>query len=78
METIDAHEGRRVRICDIPGDFLSVDMDKNVKMVLYGRLLELMVKILPQIYRQQMIYEKLMPVLYLTLNNSFYICLWHT
>ena len=48
--TIDAHEVCNVRIGDIPGAFLSADMDKDVKMALCGRLSELVVKIAPQIY----------------------------
>ena len=62
-ETIDAHEGRDIRICDIPGAFLSADMGEDVKMSLRGRLAELMVNIAPQIYRQHVIYEKLRTIL---------------
>ena len=36
--TSDTHEGRDVSICNIPGDFLGTDMDKDVKMALRGRL----------------------------------------
>ena len=46
--TIDAHEGSDVGICNIPGAFISSDMDKDVKIALHGRLAELMVKIAPQ------------------------------
>ena len=35
---IDAHEGRDVGICSIPGDFIGADMDKDVKMALRRRL----------------------------------------
>ena len=51
IETIDAHEGTNVGICNIPGAFLSADMDKDAKMALRERLAELMVNISPQIYR---------------------------
>ena len=51
METIDAHEGRYIGICDIPGAFLSEDMGNYVEMVLRGRLAEMIVNIMPQIYR---------------------------
>ena len=48
--TIYALEVCNVGICDIPGDFLSVDMDEDMKMALRGKLVELIVKIAPQIY----------------------------
>ena len=56
--TIDAHEGLNVGICNIQGDFLSADMDKDMKMALRGGLAELMVNIVPQIYRQNVINDK--------------------
>ena len=48
--TVNAHAERNARICDIPGDFLSADIDEDVKMALRGRLAELLVKIVPKIY----------------------------
>ena len=74
-ETIDAHEERDVGICDIPGAILSADMDEDVKKTMCGRLAEVMVKIAPQIYRQQVIYEKGRLVLYITLEKALYGCL---
>ena len=73
--TIDAHEGRNVGICDIPGDFLSSNMDKDTKIVLRGRLAEIMVNIALQIYRQFAIYEKGRPILNVTLNRALNSCL---
>ena len=73
--TIDAHEGRDVGICNIPGDFLGADMDKDVKMALCGRLVELMVNIAPQIYTHFLIYENKRPVLYVILKEALYGCL---
>ena len=75
---IDAHEGCNVRICGIPGAFLSAEMDEDVKMALSGRLAELMVNIAPQIYRKHVIYEKRRLVLYVTLNTDLYNCLGST
>ena len=72
--TIDAHEGSSIRICDIPGDFLSADMDEDVKMAWRGRLTELMVNIANQIYRQHVKYEKGRPVLYITIKKALYSC----
>ena len=73
--TINAHEGHNVGICDILGAFLSADMDKEVKMALRGRYEELTVKIESQIYIQHVIYEKVSPVLYITLKKDIYGCL---
>ena len=46
--TIDAQEEIKSGICDILGDFLSADMDKDVNMALRGRLSEMMVKLHPR------------------------------
>ena len=61
-----------VVICNIPGAFISADIDEDVKMALSVRLARLMVNIAPQIYRQHMIYENGSLVLYVTLNKSLY------
>ena len=56
--TIDAQEGCNVRISNILGAFISADVEKDVKIALLGRLAELMVNIVPKIYRQNVIYKK--------------------
>ena len=75
MEKIDVHEGCNVRIRNIRGDFLSADMEEDVKMALYGRLEELMLNIAPQIYRHHVIHEKGSLVLYINLKKVLYSCL---
>ena len=55
--------------------FFSVDMYKDMKTALHGRLVELMVIILPQIYRHHVIHERVKPVLNVTLKKAFYNCL---
>jgi hypothetical protein len=50
--TIDAVEGRDVALVDVPGAFLSANMDEEVIMTIRGRLAELMVKAAPNIYRK--------------------------
>ena len=50
-EKIDAQEGRNVGIWDTPGDFISADIYRGIKMDLHGRLAEVMVNIERQIYR---------------------------
>ena len=47
-------------------------MDKDVKMVLSVRLVELMVNIETQIYINHVVYEKLRPILYSILNKDLY------
>ena len=44
-------------------------------MALCGRLAELMVNIAPQIYRQQVIYEDVRPLIYVNLKKDVYGCL---
>ena len=70
--TMYAHEGRYGSICDILGEFLSADMDKDVKLPVCGGLVELMVIIVPQIYRHHVIYEKVRLLLYVTLKKKLY------
>ena len=41
---IDAHERRDMAVVDISGEFLTVDMDEEVIMVLWVSLSELMAK----------------------------------
>ena len=67
---IDGHKGRDVGVA-----FSSADMEKDMKMALHGRLVELMVNISPQIYRHHVIYERVRPVLNGTLKKDFYNCL---
>ena len=71
-ETIYAHEGYAVWVWNIPGEFLSADMDKDVKLPVCGGLVELMVIIVPQIYRHHVIYEKVRLLLYVTLKKKLY------
>ena len=68
---IDGHEVRDVGVFNIGVAFFSADMDKDMKMALHGRLVELMVNISPQIYRHHEIYERVKPVLNVTLNKAF-------
>ena len=47
---IDAHEGRAVVSCDIPGAFLHAELDEEVYMLLRGQLADLMVTVDPELY----------------------------
>jgi hypothetical protein len=69
--TIDAYEERDVAIVNVPGAFLSADMDEEVIMTIRGRLAELMVKAVPNIYRKYITLEaNNQPILYVMLNYS--------
>ena len=46
-------------------------MYEDAKMALHGRLMDLMVTIVPQIYRQHMIYKKEILLLYVTLKRHY-------
>ena len=78
---IDAYEGRKVATADIPGAFLQTKMpkdEKDVHVVLDGRIAELLAKIAPDVYQeyihqhrgQKMIYCKLNVALYGTLKAA--------
>ncbi len=47
---VDAYKGRDVAFYDIPGAFLHVDSDKDITLILRGRLAELMVQVAPNLY----------------------------
>jgi len=70
---IDGHENRDVMCLDIPGAFLNADNDEFVLMVLRGKLVEMMVKVDPVIYRKHVITDaKGQPLLYVKLNKALY------
>jgi hypothetical protein len=74
--TIDAFEGRDVAIADVPGAFLTADMDEEVLMCLRGKIAELMVKTAPYIYQKYVyIGPDNKPVLYVTLLKALCGCL---
>jgi hypothetical protein len=77
--TIDAFEGRGVAIVDVPGVFLSADMDEEVIMTIRGRLAELMVKADPNIYRKNITIDaNNRPLLYWKLQKALYGCIIST
>jgi hypothetical protein len=73
--TIDAFEGRDVAIVDVPGAFLTADMDEVVYMCLRGKMCELMVKTAPEIYRKHVFIENNKHGLYVKLQKALYGCL---
>jgi len=49
---IDAHEGHNIACFDILGAFLHADVNKDNTMVLKGRLTELIVQVVTNLYRK--------------------------
>ena len=73
---INAKEECEVAGFDLPGAYLSADMDSEVLMVLQEKLALLMVKTAPQIYRKYIAMTKdNKPVLYIRLQKALYGCL---
>jgi hypothetical protein len=74
---VKTHEGRDVAVVDVPGAFLRADMDEEVTMTLRGRLAELMVKTVPNIYRKYITLDSNnRPVVYVLLQKALYGCMW--
>jgi hypothetical protein len=73
---VEAHDGRDVAVLDVPGAFLSADMEDEVLMTLRGRLAELLLKTAPNIYRKYITLDSdNHPVLYVLLQKALYGCL---
>jgi hypothetical protein len=81
---IDAHEGRVVVTCDIPGAFLHADLDEEVIMLLRGQLADLMVQVDPELYGpylrkskkgESILYVKMLKAMYGLLRSAllFYL-----
>jgi hypothetical protein len=70
---IQAHEGRKVWTCDIPGAFLHADLDEEVIMLLRGQLADLMVQVDPELYGPYLIKnEKGESILYVRMLKAMY------
>ena len=70
---IDAHEGQDVATMDIPTAFIHAKNDGHIIVLLRGKMVELLVKLQPQLYRkyvttrkngEPMLYDKLLKALY--------------
>jgi len=71
--TIAAKEGRRVRCYNVPSAFINPDVDEDIIIVLKGELTDMMIQIVPAVYRKyvtadrkgtMILYVKLQKVLY--------------
>ena len=70
---IDAQEGCDIACFDIPGAFLHADVNKDISMVLKGRLAELMVQVAPNLYRKYItVNRKGTAILYVKMQKALY------
>ncbi len=70
---IDAHKERYIACFDIPGAFLHADSDKDITMILKGRLAKLMVKVAPNLYRKYISVDaKGSVILYVKMQKAIY------
>jgi hypothetical protein len=73
---IDAHERRHAGTYDIPGAFLNAgckEDDKEVIMILKGRLAEMMAQVSPTLYRKYITLDgRGTPVLYVKMEKAMY------
>ena len=70
---IDAHEGRDIACFDIPGAFLHANIDKDITMVPKGRLAELMVQVVPNLYTKYITFDKKgAAILYVKMQKALY------
>ena len=72
---IDALEVRDVAVVDIPGEYLSADMDDEVNIVFRGTLAEMVVAADLALYRPFVSYKTGKAVLYVRLQKALYGCL---
>ena len=73
-ETINTVEGKGVAVVDIPGAYMSADMDDEVNVVFRGMLAEMMVMSNPALYRPFVSYEIGKTVLYVRLQKALHGC----
>lgn len=69
---IEAAESRDVATVDIPGAYLSVDMDELVYVRFRGVMAEILQQIDPGKYKKYTVTEKGKPVIYAALNKALY------
>ena len=73
--TINALEGRDVAVVDIPGAYLSAEMDDEVHVVFVGMLADMVVVADSGLYRPFVPYETGKSVLYIRIQKALYGCL---
>jgi len=69
---VDAFEGRKHRILDVPGAFMQANIDELVHVKFEGEIAELLVRVDPDLYKPYMTNENGKPVLYVELQKALY------
>jgi hypothetical protein len=70
---VDAYEGCDIAYFNIPGSFLHADFDKDITIILKGRLAELMVQVVPNLYRKYISVDKKgMAIIYIKMQKAIY------
>ena len=69
---IDASEHRDIATVDIPGAFMQADMDELVHMKIQGKMVDILVDILPSRYEKYVVVENGTKSLYVKLNKALY------
>jgi hypothetical protein len=73
MAIVDDPDRRDVACFDIPVAFLHMDSEKDITMILRGRLAELMVQVAPNLYRKYITVDrKGMAILYIKMQKAVY------
>ncbi len=70
---VDAYKEDNVSCFEISGTILHADSDKDITMILKGRLTELMVQVVPNLYRKYIsVDRKGMAILYIKMQKAIY------
>ena len=75
---VDAKEKRHVATCDIPNAFIQTEMDQFDKdgqrfvMKIRGALVDMLIQIAPEIYKDHMTYEKGQKIIYVQVLKAIY------
>ena len=70
--TIDSMVGRKVITVDIPGEFMQADMERLVHAKFEGIMLEMLVKIDPELYSRYEVMDQGQLVVYTDPSNPLY------
>ncbi len=70
---IATSENRKVHCYDVPSAFVNTDVDKDILMVLKGKLARMLLNIAPEVYQRYITADKKgTPVLYVKLRKALY------
>ena len=70
LDAAEQHED--VATINIPGAFMQADMDELIHIKLKGKMVDLLVKTEPKLYRKYVLIEKGKPILYVKLKKALY------